>query len=179
MDISTFFIVINFLFLFSYSLYFWTNSEILSDDEIKELSNSQRFWDLQNYFSFTKGQFIVDKKFKSGLNTKGQFYFCNEPLNNFPAIASALLKGKKHEWVIFAFVKNKNVFSFYINKGDDNQSVTPNISPEFIRKFAKDNNSEIILEFHNHPNAILGASKQDIISANYFGTLFAEYEINY
>ncbi|MCZ7604006.1 MAG: hypothetical protein M5R37_14175 [Melioribacteraceae bacterium] len=179
MDYGILILIIIVLIPLFYLFYFWANSEILTDEEIKELSCSQRFWDLQNFLGFNESQFNVNKEFKSALNKKGQFYNCNETINNFPAIASALLKGKKHEWIIFAFAKNKNVFSFYANKGSDNQSVAPNISPDYITKLAKGNGANLILQFHNHPNAVLSASSQDLSSAKYFGKIFNDNDINY
>lgn len=179
MDSVTLIIIIIVLVPLLYLLYFWVNSEILSDDEINELANSKRFWDIYNYLGFSESQFEVNKDFKSALNKNGQLYNCAESLNNFPSVASALLKGKKHEWIIFAFAKNKMVYSFYTNKGNDSQSVAPNLSSDYINKIAKDGGADLILEFHNHPNAVLSASQQDITSAKYFGKLFTENRINY
>lgn len=162
-----------------YLLHFWVNSDVLSDIELRELAIARRFWDTYNYLDFTETQFEVNKAFKSTLNKNGQLYNCNEQLKNFPSIASALLKGKKHEWVIFAFARNKIVFSFYTNKGNDNQSVAPNLSANYITKIANDNNADMILQFHNHPNAVLSASQQDLTSANYFGKIFTSNKLNF
>jgi len=179
MDSATLIIVIIVLVPLLYLFYFWVNSEILTDDEINELACSQRFWDTYNYLGFTESQFEVNKEFKSALNKNGQLYNCNESLNNFPAVASALLKGKKHEWIIFAFAKNKMVYSFYTNKGNDNQSVAPNLSSDYIIKIAENGGADMVLEFHNHPNAVLSASQQDITSANYFGEIFTNKSLNF
>lgn len=179
MDLATLIIVIIVIVPLLYLLYFWVNSEILSDDEINELANSQRFWDTYNYLGFTESQFEVNKEFKSALNKNGQLYNCNKSLNNFPSFASALLKGKKHEWIIFAFAKNKMVYSFYTNKGNDNQSVAPNLSSDYIIKIAKDGGADLVMQFHNHPNAVLSASQQDISSANYFGKIFTDNKLNF
>ncbi len=179
MDSATLIIVIIVLVPLLYLFYFWVNSEILTDDEINELATSQRFWDTYNYLGFTESQFEVNKEFKSALNKNGRLYNCNETLTNFPSIASALLKGKKHEWIIFAFAKDKMVYSFYTNKGNDNQSVAPNLSSDYINKIAKDSGADMVLEFHNHPNAVLSPSQQDLVSANYFGEIFTKNRLNF
>lgn len=179
MDLLTLIILIIVLVPLLYLFYYWANSEILNDDEINELAVSQRFWDTYNYLGFAESQFGVNKEFKSTLNKNGQLYDCNESLNNFPSIASALLKGKKHEWIIFAFAKNKVVYSFYTNKGSDNQSVSPNLSSDYINKLAKNGGADMVLEFHNHPNGVLSASQQDISSANYFGEIFTNNRLNF
>lgn len=179
MDSAALIIVILILIPLLYLFYFWANSEVLTDAEVKELAESQRFWDLSNYLSLNYATFLVNREFKSALNKGGQFYNCDETLSNFPGIAAALLKGKKHEWVIFAFAKDKKVFCFYANKGFDNQSVGLNIDLEYFSKLAKNYSAEFVLQFHNHPNAVLAASPQDISSANYLGELFTNASINY
>ncbi len=179
MDVLIIILVIIVLIPLIYLLYFFSNSGILTEDEIMELSASKRFWDIFNYYGFVGTQLEVNKEFKSALNKKGQFYNCNENINKFPAIASALLKSKKHEWVIFAFAKDKNVFSFYTNKGSNNQSVVPSISSDYLSNLANDKGAEIVLQFHNHPNAVLSASPQDLTSAKYFGEMFTNKAINY
>lgn len=180
MDTSILILTLLILIPLIYFIYYWTNSYPLDENEIDELAISQRFWDIYQYFSFADSQGQVNQEFKSALNTKGQFYrIFDIDISIFPSIAAGLLKGKKHEWILFAFSKDKKVFSFYINKGYDNQSVAPNITIEETKRIAFENKANIILEFHNHPNAVLGASKQDIISANYFGETLCEVGINF
>jgi hypothetical protein len=174
----SFFIILGLISLF-YFIYYWINSEILSESEIKTLALSRRFDDAYKYFGFTYSQYVINKEFKSKLNKKGEVYSCDNPLSIFPSIISALLKGKKHEWVVFAFVKNQTVFAFYTNKGDDNQSVSVNTHPVNLGMFASKHEADLILQFHNHPNAVLSTSKQDIISADYFGELFTKHSVNY
>jgi len=116
MDTAALIIVIIVLIPLLYLFYFWANSDVLKDIEVQELAESQRFWDIINYLSLNSATSQVNKEFKSALNKSGQFYNCDETLSNFPGIAAALLKGKKHEWVIFAFAKNKKVFSFCQNE---------------------------------------------------------------
>jgi hypothetical protein len=179
METATIFIVLIFLIPLIYLLYFWANSDPLSDSEIKLLAQFKRFWDINNYYGFTNAVFTVDKQFKSALNSKGQLYNVNEDLNNFPSIASSILKGKKHEWVAFAFSKNQKVYSFYTNKGNDNQSVSVNLNVDVLKEIAREKGADTILEFHNHPNAVLHSSFQDSKSANYYGNEFTKEGINF
>lgn len=162
-----------------YLLYFWINSDSLSDEEIVELASCRRFWDAHNYFAFSKTEVEINKHFKSTLNRDGRLYTCIESLGEFPAIASALLKGKKHEWVVFAYCKNKTVGSFYANKGHDNRSVEPNMSIRQIIEIAQAQGAEIVLQFHNHPNAVLSSSDQDRTSADYFGKVFTDIGVTF
>jgi DNA repair protein RadC len=173
------FVTILVSFICLYLINYWLNSEKLTDEEINELALSQRFWDIYKYFDFNESQVEINKEFKSTLNKDGQFYNCNESLKNFPAIASALLKSKKHEWIIIAFSSNKIIKSFYTNKGVDNESVVPNLGAEIIKKIAMDNDADLILDFHNHPNSVLLASQQDIAVANYLGKIFTNNGLNF
>lgn len=179
MNIVILLLVIILLIPIIYLFYLTANSNPLSNAEVEQLALSQRFNDVFHYFNFTIQQFIINKDFKVRLNSKGQFYNLNEELKNIPSIASAILKGKKHEWVLFAFSKGKNVYLIYTNKGYDNQSVSSNISFDVLSTIAKDEGADTILHFHNHPNGVLQASQQDILSADYYGKLFTKEKINY
>ena len=96
-----------------------------------------------------------------------------------------LLKGKKHEWVVIAFVRDNKVMCFYANKGDDNKSVSFNINVEEIISICKANNYQTVMRFHNHPNSnpnnynCLVASEQDKYSANALSRVFIEHGISW
>ncbi|MDP3148425.1 MAG: hypothetical protein Q8N83_04760 [Ignavibacteria bacterium] len=179
MDITVIFLTLLVLIPVIYFFYFWANSETLSDNEVGQLGLARRFWDIHNDLGFSNNQLLIDKEFKSKLNIGGQFYSIDEKVSVFPSFASALLKNKKHEWVIFAFVKDKKVFSFYTNKGNDNQSVTPSLTLGMINSFVQNGKVDTILEFHNHTNVVLSPSDQDINSSNSLGESLIGQGINF
>ena len=66
------------------------------------------------------------------MNPNGKLYRINEPLFVFPSIAAALLKYKKHEWIVIAFEKEKKISSAWLNKGFDRSGVSPYLSVQDI-----------------------------------------------
>jgi len=86
------------------------------------------------------------------MNPDGRFYQINESLFEFPSIAAALLKYKKHEWIIIAFEQNKKVDSVWLNKGFDRSEVSLYLPMEHVANIAKKDKQTSVLIFHNHPN---------------------------
>jgi hypothetical protein len=156
----------------------------LTKEEVKSLGGKRRNKQTRMYFSFNTQEFAVNKEFKKRMNPNGTFYRISESLFAFPAIAAALLKYKKHEWMIIAFEKDKKVELFWLNKGFDRSGVSPYLSLEDITKTAKQENQISVLIFHNHPNAdpsyddCTTPSDQDIKSANKFAQTLNPNGIN-
>jgi hypothetical protein len=144
----------------------------MTENEVEQLGIKRRNKQVRLYFSFNTGEFYVDKEFKKGMNPNGKLYRINEPLFVFPSIAAALLKYKKHEWIIIAFEKEKKIDSAWLNKGFDRSGVSPYLSVQDIANIANSNNHTSILIFHNHPNTnpnyydCRRPSSEDMQSAN-------------
>ena len=81
-----------------------------------------------------------------------QFYPFSYPLHAFPSLAAALLKYKKHEWVLVAFEKDKQVGLVWENKGPDNTQVPLYLPSDQVQMTARREASTSVLVFHNHPN---------------------------
>ena len=113
------------------------------------------------------------------MNADGALHRISEPLPSFPAVAAALLKSKKHEWIVFGFEVNKNVGLVWLNKGPDRNSVAPLLHDDSIAGLALSENARAVLRFHNHPNAVLLPSKQDLSSAGHFAQLLNPKGINF
>ena len=75
----------------------------LNNNEIIQLGSKRRTSEIKNYYTFDRSESVVNKSFKSGMDTAGKYYHVNERLTSFPSTAAALLKYKKHEWVIIGF----------------------------------------------------------------------------
>jgi hypothetical protein len=165
--------------LLSWLIHFLQNISPLTDSEMNELAAGRRFNDLVTHYGFQDFIIDADKDFKKGLNTSGKFYRINEQLNSFPSLAASLLKGKKHEWRIIGFASKTEVLGLWANKGDNNNSVSLNISVNEIIKFAKEYGADTLLDFHNHTNAVFQASETDINSAIHLGTTFLDSRLNY
>jgi len=161
-----------------------THVRPLNEDEVEQLGTKRRCRQIHRYFSFSAGEFNVDKDFKKRMNPNGTFYRINEGLFEFPSIAGALLKYKKHEWIIIAFEKQKQVNVIWLNKGFDRSGVSPYLSVEDIANYPKRENYTSILIFHNHPNTnpnhydCRRPSSRDLASANEFAHVLNMHGIN-
>lgn len=169
--IFLFCIVVFFLFKIAY---FFTHRRPLEFKEMQKLSAIRRMQYIKNTYNFNYYNVPVNIVFKSSMKPGGAWYDVREDLYSFPSLVATLLKGKKHEWVIFAIEQRGIVYGFYANKGENNFEVTPNCSVEFLVSKCEEYGCETILCFHNHPNSnphytdCLVPSKQDFRSANYF-----------
>lgn len=167
------------------SHFYYTHKRPLNDEEIRLLSNKRRYNFIQNKYSFKHSDYSPTKTFKSSLKATGALYPTAIFLSDFPSFASNLLKGKKHEWIILAFVRDEKVVYFYANKGNDNSSVSYNTSETEMIRFCKEHNCQSIMCFHNHPNggssnySLLSPSKQDMVSAREISDIMIESGINW
>nr|MBC7244231.1 hypothetical protein [Chloroflexota bacterium] len=88
-------------------VFVFTHLRPLNEGEINQLATKRRNKQIRGYFSFAAGEFDVNREFKKRMNPNGTFYRINEGLFEFPSIAAALLKYKKHEWISIAFENQK------------------------------------------------------------------------
>lgn len=125
----------------------------LNELEEKKLAEKRRNKKIKAYFDFDESEYIANKEFKKNMNPNGEFYECDDKLYEFPSIASALLKYKKHEWIIVAFEKSKKVDLMWLNKGVSRESVSVILPIEKIASIAAENSHSSVMIFHNHPNS--------------------------
>jgi len=172
--ISGFFLLLT---TFSVTIFIILHTRPLKEDEIIQLADKQRQKLINQYFSFDQREFFANTEFKKRMNPSGEFQIVNESLVVFPAIAAALLKYKKHEWIIIAFEKGGIVNKLWINKGINRSQVSIYLSPEFIARLADADDDISILIFHNHPNSdptlfdLTHPSNQDITSAHAYALI--------
>jgi hypothetical protein len=174
---------------FVYGLYefvFWLfHRRPLTEDEIVTLASVRRRIDVNRYFNFSRIQIPVNREFKSSMHAKGKFYKVSVPLSELPAYAAALLKGKKHEWIIIAFEKSSRIEYLWINKGFDNQSASILISVDNVADFAIKDSFSTVLMFHNHPNSnpnqysYSQASPTDLRTADLYSSTLAAIGISH
>lgn len=167
-DLVVYFIMIGILG----ALIVFINLKPLSPESVKKLANKRRQKYIKKYFVFIENRSLeVDKNFKKRMNPNGTFYKIEEELYSFPFIASALLKWKKHEWIIVGFENNKKINLIWVNKGFDRSSVNLYLETKEIIQTSKEIGATTVLFFHNHPNSnpryydCTQPSKQDLKSA--------------
>lgn len=159
-------------------------SRPLTSYEMTSLATIRRNKAIRSYYSFDCREYTPDTDFKKKMKPTGQMYIINDSLWEFASSAASLLKGKKHEWIIIGFEKNERVNKMWANKGLDNSCVSVFFSPEQLVDFAKQDNYQSVLMFHNHPNSNPGrydcsmASNQDRITANQYANVLNANGIN-
>lgn len=134
-------------------LFVATHLRPLNEDEVKQLGRKLRSLQIKFYFTFSRGEYEVDAGFKKRMNPNGRFYRLEENLSEFPALSAALLKYKKHEWIVVAFEKEQKVSLVWLNKGLDRSGVSLHMSVNEITTTAQSEGFTSILMFHNHPNS--------------------------
>jgi hypothetical protein len=162
----------------------FTHLRPLKETEIAQLARKRRNIQIKYYFIFDERQWSANPIFKKNMNPNGKFYFIQESLFSFPSIAAALLKSKKHEWIIFAFEKNKIVEKVWVNKGVSNELAFSYLSAEDIAYYSNLDGYNSVLQFHNHPNSnpnyytCKNPSEIDINSAYSYSAVLNQKGIN-
>lgn len=146
------------IILLLYSLrkftFWYTHHDPLNENEVKLLAEKRRTRDINTFYSFVNVELKVNKQLKSEMKASGSFYRTNIMLSDMPAIAASFLKSKKHEWILLAFEKNKEIKYLWMNKGSNNVSVDLlKMNSADIVLFSETLQISTVLAFHNHPNS--------------------------
>ena len=162
----------------------FTHLRPLKETEIVQLAKKRRNIQIKYYFLFDRRQWSINSIFKKNINPNGKFYLMQESLFSFPSVAAALLKSKKHEWIVFAFEKNKIVEKIWVNKGVSNGLAFSYLSAENIAYYSNLDGYNSVLQFHNHPNpnpnyfTCKNPSETDINSAYNYSAVLNQRGIN-
>jgi hypothetical protein len=146
----------------------------LAKHEITALGVNRRKRNIEAYFHIENIERSVNADFKKSLNPRGKFYRVELPLYSTASTAAGLLKYKKHEWIVIAFEKGKQVGHLWVNKGHNNSSASIYLSLDEALDTVIRNGYSSVLMFHNHPNSNPGrynctqASKADMDSASHW-----------
>lgn len=95
----------------------------LSEDEVKELGIKRRNKGITKYYTHNAVQYIGNREAKKAMPQYGGYFPVDWGFDIAPPIIASLLKSKKHEWVVVAFEKERNVQYLWMNKGSDKSSV--------------------------------------------------------
>lgn len=167
-------------------LFFWlSHRKPLTELEITKLMKKRRNKYIKKHFTLRETNTFPNKDFKSSMKPTGKMYYSNIDSLSFPSYVANLLKWKKHVWVVVGCLKDNVVKCFYLNKGNDNMSVSLNIDIYELIEFCKINGYQTIMRFHNHPNNNpnryyhIVPCKQDEKSANHFSNITLSAGINW
>jgi hypothetical protein len=89
---------------------------------------------------------------KKAMKSLGEFVGCDLGYHDVPARIAGLLKYKKHEWIVIAFINSFHVRHLWWNKGPDGTSVWPFLRGHSMKAAIRTLRPDSIAILHNHPN---------------------------
>jgi hypothetical protein len=116
---------------------------------------------------------------KNAARAKGTF--CKSPYSSrgdFLDYMGQFFKYKRHEWVFIAFMTDGVVDRFWVNKGPDNEGVSPFIGISDAAEICQKEGFNHVLVGHNHPSGALAASKQDRVFLEQFMDSLAQVNVS-
>ncbi len=161
-----------------------THIRPLTEDEVIQLAKTRRGKEVRSYFYFDQAQTSVNMEFKKKMSPEGKFHRIRKELAGFPPVAAALLKYKKHEWIIVGFERNKQVELIWLNKGTSRESAYILLSAEQMAAIGKQEECTSVFVLHNHPNTdpnsydCRGPSPQDLTSAKHYADVLNKEGLN-
>jgi hypothetical protein len=184
MELALALIGLSAIFLLLWFLFVVTHLRPLTEEEVKHLAAKRRAQQVTRYFSFLTGELSVDRQFKKSMRPTGQFYQVDIDLPRFPSTAAALLKHKKHEWIMIGFEKDRRVNLIWANKGPTGSTVSSSLSAPHTAELARQRGCSSVLFFHNHPNPspsyydCTRPSQQDLRSASLRGEVLNPHGVS-
>jgi hypothetical protein len=118
---------------------------------------------------------------KKAMKSQGEFVACNLSHHDAPARIAGLLKYRKHEWIVLAFIKSKQVTRLWWNKGPDGTRVWSVLGDDILRSVILSLKPDVIAILHNHPNSdpfryrVNTPSDADLRSAGILSSQFSNY----
>jgi len=126
----------------------------------------------------------ADPAEKKAMNRTGEFVGCDLDFFEMPSRVAGLLKYKKHEWIVIAFIAKKRVVQFWWNKGPDGTRVWSLLTADTICTLVRNLKLDTIAILHNHPNpdpsrySFSFPSEADLTSAEFFHKILVPMDGN-
>ncbi len=156
----------------------------LESDEVLTLSRKrQRNRSLWKY-KFSTMQRPADPAEKKAMKRHGEFVSCDLGYSDAPASIAGLLKYKKHEWIVIAFINSFHVRHLWWNKGPDRTMVWSFLRDHSLKNAIRSLRPDSIAILHNHPNPnpsryrMTIPSDADLRSAGFYNTEFVKHSIS-
>lgn len=156
----------------------------LTADEAVQLAQKWRRNRALSEYQFSRNQQIADAVEKKAMKGTGEFLACDLAYNQTPSRIAGLLKYKKHEWIVFAFISGKRVTHVWWNKGPDGTTVWPFLQDNAFDRTIETVKPDTLAILHNHPNPAPSRyqmntpSNADLTSASFLHGLLAKRNIS-
>jgi len=118
------------------------------------------------------------------MKSQGELVRCDLGYCDAPALIAGLLKYKKHEWIVIAFINAFHVRHLWWNKGPDGTMVWSFLRDHSLRATIKSLKPDCIAILHNHPNPNPSyyrmniPSEADLRSAGFYDGEFSKHGIS-
>ena len=101
---------------------------------------------------YSTKQRLANPAEKKAMKSQGELVSCAMDYYDTPARIAGLLKYKKHEWIVIAFISSKRALRLWWNKGPDETRVWSFLRDHAFRSTIKTFQPDTIAILHNHPN---------------------------
>lgn len=140
------------LFVLPFAAYLYRRRHPLNEDEVRRLAWKRRRNRALSTFEFSVAPQQVDPAQKKAMRSRGEFVDCDLQWREVPSRVAALLKFKKHEWVVIAFVRSLRVRLLWWNKGPDGTQVWSFLPDDEVKRVLRRHDCDAVAFLHNHPN---------------------------
>lgn len=156
----------------------------LTTQEMLTLARKRQRNRALSLFDFSTIQRAADPVEKKAMKSHGEFVRCDLRYRDAPARIAGLLKYKKHEWIVIAFINVFHVRHLWWNKGPDGTMVWSFLQEHSLRAAIKSLKPDSIAILHNHPNPDPSyyrmniPSEADLRSAGFYDAEFSTHGIS-
>lgn len=153
----------------------------LNNQEILALSRKRQRNQALSKFDFSTLQRPADAAEKKAMKSHGEFVGCDLVYRDSPARIAGLLKYKKHEWIVIAFINSFHVRHLWWNKGPDGMRVWLFLRDHSLMAAIRSLRPDAIAILHNHPNPdpsryrMTIPSEADLRSAGFYDGEFSKH----
>ena len=102
-------LVIVFLLVLIWCWDVYNNCHLLEPDEVRKLAKARQRSRALSRYEFIQLEQRVTPSQKKAMRSDGQFVRCDLDYNAAPAWVAAMLKYKKHEWIVMGFIRSFRV----------------------------------------------------------------------
>jgi hypothetical protein len=124
----------------------------LNNPEVFALSRKRQRTRALAKFSFSTMRRPADVAEKKAMKAQGQFVSCDLGFRDAPAQMAGLLKYKKHEWIVIAFINSFHIRHLWWNKGPNRTNVWSLLRDQSLSTAIHSFKPDAIAILHNHPN---------------------------
>lgn len=156
----------------------------LTSQELLALSRKRQRNRALSMFDFSTMQRVANPVEKKAMKIQGEFVRCDFGYRDAPARIAGLLKYKKHEWIVIAFINAFHIRHLWWNKGPNGTMVWSFLRDHSLMAAIGSLKPDSIAILHNHPNPdpsyyrVNIPSEADLRSAGFYNGEFSKHGIN-